>query len=120
MQIYKGTIITCDTNHHVYQYLVEHQGKIEYVGNDIPNKYQHQPIIDLKNQALIPSFCDSHMHFASYATFHAGLNVMQAKSNEEILEMIQTFSKNCKDPMIIAFGASHYSVKDQTLVTRQQ
>ena len=45
---------------------------------------------------------------------------MNAKSNEEILEMLREFSKTCKDKMIIAFGASPYSVKEQCLLTREQ
>lgn len=45
---------------------------------------------------------------------------MNAKSNEEILEMLREFSITCKDKMIIAFGASPYSVKEQCLLTREQ
>ncbi|MBE5971380.1 MAG: hypothetical protein E7246_02520 [Lachnoclostridium sp.] len=59
----------------------------------------------LGKRALIPSFADTHIHFASYAAFHAGLNVMEAESNEEILEMLGNFAKTCKDKLIIGFGS---------------
>ena len=120
MNIYKGTIITCDKNNTIASYLVEDHGKVMWVGDELPIIYDIYPIIDLKDKVLMPSFADTHMHFASYATFHAGLNVSEAKSNEEILEMLREFVKTCKDPMIIAFGASPYSVAEQHLVTRAQ
>ena len=34
--------------------------------------------------------------------------------------MLREFVKTCKDPMVIAFGASPYSVSEQHLVTRAQ
>jgi predicted amidohydrolase YtcJ len=91
-----------------------------WVGDELPMIYDIYPIIDLEDQVIMPSFADTHMHFASYATFHAGLNVSNAKSNEEILDMLREFVKTCKDPLVIAFGASPYSVAEQHLVTRAQ
>lgn len=120
MNIYKGNIVTCDLENHVYNYLIEDNGKIIYVGNEIPKEYNNKPIIDLKNKALIPSFVDSHTHFASYATFHSGLNVMEARSNVEMLKMLKQFVSQSKDKLIIGFGASPYSVEEKCLVTRKQ
>lgn len=120
MKVYQGHIVTCDQYDHVYQYLVEDQGKVIYVGNELPVQYHSHDIIDLKEKALIPSFVDSHIHFASYATFHAGLNVMDARSNEEILNMLKEHIQESQEKIIIGFGASPYSVKEQCLVTRAQ
>lgn len=120
MKVYKGNIITCDAQNNVYKYLVEDYGNILYVGNTLPSIYENAPCIDLKEKALIPSFADTHIHFASYATFHSGLNVMHATSNTEILNMIKEFVSTCKDSLILAFGASPYSVQEKTLVTRKQ
>ena len=120
MNIYKGKMITCDEKNHVYDYLIEENGKIVYVGNTLPRRYYGHKIIDLKNQALIPAFVDSHTHFASYATFHSGLNVMDARSNVEILKMLKEFVSQSKDSLIIGFGASPYSVEEKCLVTRKQ
>lgn len=120
MKVYQGHIITCDKNNNIAKYLIEHEGRIKYIGNTLPQQYQHYPIIDLKDQALLPPFADTHLHFASYATFHAGLNVMEAKSNTEILSMLKDYVSKTKDKLIIAFGASPYSVEEKTLVTRQQ
>ena len=35
MNIYKGNIVTCDLENHVYNYLIEDNGKIIYVCNDV-------------------------------------------------------------------------------------
>ncbi len=120
MKIYKGNILTCDKYSTVYSYLVEHNGIIRYVGNKLPKKLKDKPIIDLGEKALIPAFADTHIHFASFAAFHSGLNVMNARSNAEILDMLRDFAKKSKNKLIIGFGASPYSVSDGKLVTREQ
>ena len=44
MKVYEGHILTCDAQDHVYQYLVEENGKIAYVGDTLPAKYDgHLP-----------------------------------------------------------------------------
>lgn len=120
MKIYEGNILTCDAQDHVYHFLVEEGGRIVYVGDELPEKYEEKERILLGNRALIPAFGDSHIHFASYATFRAGLNVAHAKSNWEILEMIREFVPKCKDKLIIAFGASNHSVAEKRLLTRRE
>ncbi len=120
MKVYKGTIITCDEKDTVANYLVEDSGKIVFVGSALPDEYKSFETFELGKRALIPSFADTHIHFASYATFHAGLNVMDARSNSEILTMIKDFVSKSNDKMILAFGASPYSVSDGKLISREQ
>ena len=106
MKIYEGTILTVDANDSVAKYLVEDQGEIAFVGNELPEKYKNCDRIDLGSKTMVPAFVDTHQHFANFATFHAGLNVMNAESNEEIMEMISAFVKKSKSKTLIAFGAS--------------
>ena len=120
MKVYKGTVITCDEKNTVAKYLAEDGGKILFVGDELPEKYKDFEIVELGSRALIPSFADTHIHFASYATFHSGLNVMNARSNGEILKMIKDFVPRSKDKMILAFGASPYSVADGRLISRSE
>ena len=120
MRVYEGGILTCDAQDHVYKYLVEDDGRIVYVGDELPAKYASGTRVKLGNHALIPAFGDSHIHFASFATFHAGLNVSKANSNAEILSMIREFVPKCEDKMVIAFGASPHSVAEKKFVTRAQ
>ena len=88
MKCYEGAILSVNRENAVYRYLVEDNGKIVYIGNDLPKEYQSAKRVVLGNKALIPSFVDTHQHFASFSTFQAGLNVMDAESNEEISSMI--------------------------------
>ena len=120
MKIYHGDILTVDTEDQVVSYLVEDEGKILFTGQALPEKYQNAERVELGQRALIPSFVDTHQHFASFSLFNAGLNVMEATSNRQILEMVREFTKKSKDSLLIAFGASPYSVKENSLVTREE
>lgn len=120
MKVYEGNILSCDANDGVYRYLVEDGGRIAYVGNELPESYSSCERVSLGNKALVPAFGDSHIHFASFATFRVGLNVANARSNAEILDMIRDFAPKCKDKLLIAFGASNHSVAEKKFVTREQ
>lgn len=120
MNVYKGNIVTVNENNDVFTYLVEKKGNILYVGDELPEKYKKAKVIDLGEKALIPAFVDTHQHFASFSTFHAGLNVMEAESNEEIAKMVKEFAELSKAKTLICFGASPYSVKEKRLITREE
>lgn len=120
MKLYHGAILTCDAKNTVAKYLVEDRGRIVYVGDLKPRKYAAAELVELGEQALIPAFADSHIHFASFATFHAGLNVMEAKSNAEILQVLREHIARTQEKLVIAFGASPYSVAEGKLVSRRE
>lgn len=120
MKCFKGDIVTVNANDDVFQYLVEDEGRILYVGNELPEIYKDAKMIELGKKALIPAFVDTHQHFASFSTFFAGLNVMDAESNNEILQMIIEFLKTTKKKTLIAFGASPYSVAEKRLISRKE
>lgn len=120
MKIYHGKILTVNANDDVFNYLVEENGKILFVGDELPEKYRNTEIVELGEKALIPSFADTHQHLASFSAFHAGLNVMDAVSNEEILTMIKEFARNKEEKILIAFGASPYSVAEGRLISREE
>lgn len=120
MKVFHGNILSVDALDGVYNYLVEKDGKIAFVGNELPEEYKSGEIIELGKRALTPSFADTHIHFASFATFHAGLNVMEAKSNKEILEMLKEYASTAKEKLLITFGASPYSVEEGRLVNREE
>ena len=120
MIVYEGTRITCDAVKTVVKYLVGDRDRIVYTGNELPSVYLKSRKVALGKGAMVPSFADTHIHFASFSTFHAGLNVMEAKSNKEISLMLAQFIKDNKDKLIIVFGASPYSVSEQRLITRME
>lgn len=120
MKCFHGNILTVDPENRVCSYLVEDGGKILFVGDSLPEAYSAAQRIELGERALIPAFTDTHQHFASFSTFHAGLNVMAAGSNREILERIRAFAAEARGNTLIAFGASPYSVEEGRLVTRAE
>ena len=120
MKCFEGNILSVNKNNDVYRYLVEDEGRIVFVGDILPDEYKSVERINLHNRALIPSFVDSHQHFASFSTFQAGLNVMDAESNKEISEMIRNFAAHSKRKTLICFGASPYSVRERRLISRNE
>ena len=120
MRCYHGDILSVNKNNDVFKFLIEDKGRIIYVGNSLPKKYESVETIELGDKALVPSFADTHQHFASLSTFNAGLNVMDASSNIEILEMLKKFVSSNNKKILIAFGASPYSVEEKKLLTREE
>ena len=114
MKCYKGSILSVNARDEVFSFLVEDRGRIVFVGNELPEIYAGVETVDLGKGALIPAFVDSHQHFASFAIFNSGLNVMDAESNGQISQMIADFyARSGKAKTLIAFGASPYSALNE-------
>ncbi|MDO4854318.1 MAG: amidohydrolase family protein [Coriobacteriia bacterium] len=120
MKLYEGTILTVDSRDSVARYLVEDEGRILYVGDELPESYASLPVVHLGSRVICPAFVDTHEHLASFATFHAGLNVMNARSNEEIKQLVADFARISASKTLIAFGASPHSVSEGRLLTRAE
>jgi predicted amidohydrolase YtcJ len=120
MKVYEGAIISCDRENHVYQYLVEDKGRIIYVGDDLSPDLGGAPREVLGEKSLIPCFGDTHLHFASYALFNAGLDVRSAGSIPEVRKVIRKFAANNQDKIIMGFGASIHSVAEKRLISKTE
>lgn len=118
MKIYKGAIISCDLENRVHKYLVEDTGRILYAGAELPAAYRGAPMEDLGERAMLPCFGDTHLHFASYALFNAGLDVRSARSLPEICERVAQFARGSRDGILTGFGASPHSVAERRLISR--
>jgi len=107
MKVFSGKIISVDKNNNVYKYLVEDNGKIVYVGNELPDIYKQEKLIELGNKVLIPSFVDTHSHFTSYAMLATTVKLDKLKSNKEIQEKLrEEDSKLPKEKTMLCYGAS--------------
>ena len=122
MQIFHGTIITCDKDNNVFSYLVEDKGKIVHVGNNLPEIYANSKQVELGEKALIPSFGDGHIHFSNWALIAASFfDIRSARNCSETGELIKEFiAKNKKSKLVLCFGASRHSVEEKRLITRQE
>jgi hypothetical protein len=120
MKVYEGDILTVDANDSVVRYLVEDRGRIVFTGNELPSEYAAAERVTLGSRALCPAFVDTHEHLASFATFNAGLNVMDARTNAQIVDMVAAFAKTSRAKIIVAFGASPHSVEENRLLSRAE
>ncbi|MCP3952789.1 MAG: amidohydrolase [Desulfobacterales bacterium] len=123
MQIYHGNIISLDRDNNRYQYLVEDQGRIVYLGDSLPPEYtDNGAMLELGERALLPSFGDGHMHFSNWAMIAtAYFDVREARDIPALQETIRQFmAKQNKMKGVIAFGASKHTVKEKRLPTCQE
>lgn len=119
MKVYQGTVVTCDAADSVRRYLVEDGGKIAWVGDELPERYAGaEKVVLAEGHALTPSFADTHMHFASFALFHSGLDVRSARSIPVIQERLNAYAASCPMDMVVGFGASVHSVVERRLISR--
>lgn len=120
MTVYEGTIITCDKNNSVFRFLVEDKGRIEYTGDNLPEKYSRTDRVNLGRRILLPSFTDTHLHFSSYAVFSSTVDVRHARDNRELADILKQYANTRKVPFVLAFGASSHSVTEKRLVTKEE
>ncbi len=120
MKIFKGTIITCDKNDNIVRYLVEDKGKIVFTGNELPESYQKQDIVDIGTKAIIPAFTDSHIHFTSFALFSSTLDVRKAENFKDLANIINQYTNKTGAKIVLGFGISAHSVEEQQMITRKQ
>lgn len=123
MNIFHGDILTCDRDMHVFQYLVEKNGRILHVGNELPAEFARMgDRVELGKRALLPSFGDGHLHFSNWALFASVyFDVREARNFEEMGGMIRNFSaKDKKAKVLFGFGVSSHSVAEKRMITREE
>ncbi len=123
MQVFHGTIITCDSESNVYRYLVEEKGRILYVGGELPEEYSSKAQrVELGEKALIPCFGDGHLHFSNWALVSvAYFDVRAARNFREIGEIINNFAAgDKKSKILISFGISAHSLEEKRLIIRKE
>ncbi|MDA3901541.1 MAG: amidohydrolase family protein [Spirochaetes bacterium] len=120
MKIYKGTIITCDSNSNVFRYLVEDRGRVVYTGDTLPACYKGADVVNLGKKAVCPAFGDTHIHYLSYAIFSGGLDVRSSKSNRQMIGTISDYLSRCREKIVLGFGASAHFVSDKKLITKHE
>jgi predicted amidohydrolase YtcJ len=122
MQVFQGDIVTCDHEGSVFQFLVEEDGRILFVGNDLPAAYRACPhLVDLGSKALLPAFGDGHIHFSNWAVFNSTFDVRSAGSIEEMGPIIKGYADaDRKAKVLFGFGLSRHSLREKRLITRRE
>ena len=77
--ILKGNIVSAPSfgNLEIYEngYIAAEDGIIKYVGSDLPKKYKNCEITDYKDQLIMQSFADMHLHAPQYPNLGIGLEL---------------------------------------------
>ncbi|MBR5636461.1 MAG: amidohydrolase family protein [Pseudobutyrivibrio sp.] len=120
MQVFHGTIITCDDNNTVANYLVEREGRIAYIGTKLPSQYEVVPPIELGNSVLVPAFADTHMHYSGFSVLHKMFPISETDSNAKILEQLRDYASRTRENIIVGFGATEFAVSEGHLILKEQ
>lgn len=112
--------ISCEDNNQMFHVLIEDSGKIIFTGDTIPGAFSNAHTIDLNGRCCVPVFGDTHIHFASFAYFNAGLDCRTVLDFHELNRLInQYIQNNPKEKIILAFGSSAHTVKEKRLPTKE-
>ena len=123
MKIYHGSVVTCDRQDRVFEYLVEKDGRILHVGNELPREFSRPAErIELGEGALLPAFGDAHLHFSNWALVATVFfDPRDAEDFEELGEMIREFSrKDSRSKILAGFGLSPHSLEEKRLISREE
>ena len=120
MQVFHGTIITCDENNTIANYLVEREGRIAYIGKKLPTQYEVVPPIELGDNVLVPAFADTHMHYSGFSVLHKMFPINDTDSNAKIIEQLRAYANNTRENIIVGFGATEFAVSEGHLILREQ
>lgn len=120
MQVFHGTIITCDDNNTVANYLVEREGRIAYIGEKLPTQYEVVPPIELGNNVMIPAFVDTHMHYSGFSVLHKMFPINDADSNAKILKQLEEYAASTRENIVVGFGATEFAVSEGHLILKEQ
>jgi predicted amidohydrolase YtcJ len=122
MQVFYGDIVTCDRQGNVCKYLVEDEGEIIFVGNELPDYYPESiRTLNMGSKALLPSFGDGHIHFSNWSFFNGTYDVRSATSIEEILQIVRAYAeRDERAKVLFGFGLSENSLVEKRLITRSE
>lgn len=120
MQVFHGKIITCDANNTIAQYLVEKEGRIAFVGDNLPTQYEIIPPIELGDNVVVPAFVDAHNHYSAFSILHMLFPVQDADSNAKIMEQLSVYARDIRESVVVGFGASDFGVEEGHLILKEQ
>ncbi len=111
--------ISCESRNRVFSVLVEDKGRIIYTGDEIPERFAGAEKVDLAGAAAVPAFCDTHMHFESFALFGSTVDVRDADDFEDMGDMLRDYIKKHRGVKLIpAYGCSSHTVREGRLPNR--
>ncbi|SOC22607.1 hypothetical protein SAMN05880501_11460 [Ureibacillus xyleni] len=115
---YGGKIYTMEKEHETVEAVLVEQGKITAVGNFEELQSQADELHDLQGATMYPGFVDSHLHILFQGEKLVRLNLAQAKTAEEMLELIREAAKNTPaDQWLFGEGWNENNFPDKRIPT---
>ena len=113
--------ITCEAEGEVFPRMaVGSDGRILWLGNDLPAEYASLPRVDLNGAVAVPAFGDTHMHFESFSMFENTFNISDAHSFDEAAAIVRTYAEaHPREKLLIGFGACGHLVREGRLPARE-
>ena len=113
--------ITCEAEGEVFSKMAAGaDGRILWLGDDLPAEYASMPRIDLGGAVAVPAFGDTHMHFESFSTFENTFNISDAHSFDEAAAIVRTYAEaHPREKLLIGFGACGHLVREGRLPNRE-
>ncbi|MFH0999579.1 MAG: amidohydrolase family protein, partial [Bacteroidota bacterium] len=100
-------IYTLDNDFSVQEAFAVKDGKFIAIGSnkDICSKYEAAEVLDLNGKSVYPGFIDAHAHFFGYGLgIQTEAQLYETKSEQEILNILQSFQSEKQNPWIIGRG----------------
>lgn len=95
------------------------QGKIEKLLNHIPEDTQNIQKVDLKNSYVYPGFIDTHTHSFEGGLYSLMIDLREARSIKEVLDMIREGSQN-KGKFVFAWNFDENRIEEKRFPTRAE
>lgn len=113
--IRNAVIYTADSTFTLHTTMAVNKGLIVAVGDDINinDHYQSDSIYDAGGKAIYPGFIDPHSHFYGYALNHRYANLQNAKSEAEMLKIVEDHFEANPSEWIIGRGWDQNNWKGQ-------
>lgn len=101
-----AVIYTADSAFSLHTTMVVNDGKIVEVGDDITinDKYEADSVLNAEGKAIYPGFIDPHSHFHGYALTRQYANLNDAKSFEEVLDILEKHHAENPSEWIVGRG----------------
>jgi len=118
---HNGLIYTMESEGATLEALLTDNGKIIATGSYEEMKSIAKAEVDLEGAVLYPGFVDSHLHIIGHGEKLLSLNLAEATSSDEMLEMLQNaYPGLSADEWFVGEGWNENSFSDKKIFTRYE
>lgn len=120
--IYNAHIYTVNEQFETISAMAIKGDKIIATGSDkeILKKFNSEKELDMNGQFIYPGFIDAHCHFYGYGLFRQKANLTEAKSFDEVIEILIEFDKQINPDWIVGRGWDQNKWEDKNFPTNQK